>query len=61
MRDTCSILIGSNKMGCALAQADSGGPLSAEASINLEFLVDKVAVGQFFIRVIRFALSILFQ
>jgi len=48
-------------MGCAVAQADGGGPFSAEASINVEFMVDKVAVGQSFIRAIRFALSILFQ
>lgn len=61
MRGTCSILIGSNQMGCAVAQADGGGPFSAEASINVEFMVDKVAVGQSFIRAIRFALSILFQ
>jgi hypothetical protein len=47
MRVTCSILIGGNKMGCAMAQADSGGPLSADASINAGFVVDKVAVGQF--------------
>ena len=44
-----------------MAQVDTGGPFSAEASINTGFVVDKVAVGQFFIRVIRFALSILFQ
>jgi len=61
MRGTCSILIGGNKISCAVAQAESGGPFNAETSINVEFLVDKVAVGQFIIRVIRFALSLLFQ
>jgi hypothetical protein len=30
-----------------MAQADSGGPFSAEASIKAGFVVDKVAVGQF--------------
>jgi hypothetical protein len=61
MRVTCSILIGRNKMCCAVVQADSGGPFSAEASINVGFVVDKVAVGQLFIRVIMFALPISFQ
>jgi hypothetical protein len=47
MRVTCSILIGRNKIGCAMTQADSGGSFSAEANKNAEFVVDKVAVGNF--------------
>jgi hypothetical protein len=34
-------------MGCATAQAESGGPFKAEASINAGFVVDKVAVAHF--------------
>jgi hypothetical protein len=47
MTVTCSILIGRNKMGCAMAQAESGGPFRAEANINAGLVVDKVAVEHF--------------
>jgi hypothetical protein len=53
-------------LGRAMAQAVSRRPLTAEAlvrgwSIHVGFVVDKVALGQFFLRVLRFALPLSFH
>jgi hypothetical protein len=43
-------------MGCAMAQAVSCRPLTAAACVNpVGFVVDKMALGQIFLRVLQFS------
>jgi hypothetical protein len=49
----------SEEKGCAMAQAVSWRPLTVEAQVHaqvvhVEFVVDKVALGQVFLRVLWF-------
>jgi hypothetical protein len=54
-----SKVIGGRQIGRAMAQAVSRRPPTAEARVrsrvNVGFVVDKVALGQVFLRVLRFS------
>jgi hypothetical protein len=56
-------VLGSWALGRTMAQAVSRRPLTAEArfdpgSVHVRFVVDKVALGQVFLEVVGFTLSI---